>query len=70
MKDIKLDAVLKIAGVVFAAGMIYANIKSSGEETRMQIEALKAQMLLQDKVNEKRLDRIEDYLDAIRRNGL
>ena len=70
MKDIKLETVLKIAGIVFAAGMLYANIKSSTEQTRLQIESVKSQLGAQNVAQEKRMDRIEDYLDAIRRNGL
>lgn len=70
MKDIKLDLVIKIAGLVFAAGILYANISRSGEETRTQIQSVKEQIGAQTAAQEKRLDRLEDYLDAMRRNKL
>ncbi len=68
MKEIKLETVIKIAGLVFAAGVLYSNIKTSGEETRLRIQALQEKIEIQQKADQQRLQRIEDYLDALRRN--
>lgn len=64
------ELLLKVVALVFAAGMLYANIKSSGEETRLQIQSMKEQVSAHSAAQEKRMDRIEDYLEAMRRNKL
>lgn len=70
MKDIKLETILRIAGIVFAAGMLYSNVTSSGEKTRIQLESTKEQIMDRIEQQEKRMDRIDDYLEAVRRNKL
>ncbi len=70
MKDLKIDLILQIGGMLFAAGMLYSNIKSSGEETRLRIQMLQDQIQMQQKADENRLERIEEYLDSVHRNHL
>lgn len=57
------ELLVKLFALVFASGMLYSNIKSSGEQTRRDLDSMKSQM-------EKRLERMEDYLLARQRNGL
>ena len=66
MKEVDAGTMLKIVGIVFAAGMLYKKIESSAEKTRMQIESL--QERIQDQ--KEAVNKINEYLAALRRNGL
>ena len=61
--SVPFKAVVKIVSIVFAAGMLYANFKYEVMQNAKDIAETKKQM-------ERQIESINEYLAAMRRNGL